>query len=182
MSPTEHVRRPSVSQRPVGPGRAAMRSVGKPTTRGWFNRMMRVFLHTPGLEKVLGRSVALIAFEGRRTGKAYETPVSYQRVNDTVIVLSRASRAWWHSLAEKPLVRLRLRGQDHAGRATVKVGRDAELDTLVGFLEHRRFDARAYGVSLEPDGKPSEADVRRLLPQIVVIRIELTDQVDRGYA
>jgi hypothetical protein len=141
--------------------------------------MMRVFLRTPGLDRLLGRSVALIAFEGRKTGKVYEIPVSYSCVGDTVAVLSRASRVWWRNLRDGPVVRLRLAGKTYSGKATVSVGGEAALDTVVGFLKGRRFDAKAYGVSLGPDGEPSETDVRRLLPGIVVIRIELTDRSRR---
>lgn len=146
----------------------------RPATRGLANKMMRVLLRTPGLDRLLGKSVALIAFEGTKTGKVYEIPVSYARVDDTVAVLSRASRVWWRNLRSGPVVRLRLAGKDYSGRATVSVGGEAELDSVVGFLKGRRFDANAYGVSLGPDGNPSETDVRRLLPGIVVIRIELT--------
>jgi hypothetical protein len=151
----------------------------RPVTRGWPNKLMRALLRTPGLQRVLGRSVALIAFQGHKTRRVFETPVSYARVCDTVVVLSRASRMWWRNLEERPVVRLRLAGRDCLGRSTVKQGDEAELDTVISFLKRRRFDAKAYGVSVEPDGKPSETDVRMLLPQIVVIRIELTGRKRR---
>lgn len=176
MSQSEPARRFAASQQsPSDSGREAMPMAGKRVTRGWLNKMMRVFLNTPGLDRMLGGSMALIAFEGRKTGKVYETPVSYARVDDTVVVLSRASRVWWRNLRERPVVRLRLAGEEYYGRSTVNVGGEAELDTVVGFLERRRFDAKAYGISLGPDGKPSETDVRTLLPGIVVIRIDVTD-------
>lgn len=150
------------------------------TTRGWPNKVMRVLLRTPGLDRVLGRSVALLAFEGRRSGKVYETPVSYARSDGTVMVLSRASRAWWRNLRERPVVRVRLAGKDYLGRSTVRLGVEAELDTVVDFLARRRFDAKAYGVALGSDGRPNEADVQRLLPLIVSIRIDLTEHITKG--
>ena len=162
-------------RRTVASDEGAVPLAKRPATRGWPNKMMRVLLRTPGLDRLLGKSVALIAFEGRKTGKVYEIPVSYARVDGTVVVLSRASRVWWRNLRESPPVRLRLAGRDHSGRSTLSVGGEAELETVAGFLERRRFDAKAYGVSLGPGGEPSETDVRRLLPGIVVIRIELTD-------
>lgn len=145
------------------------------TTPGWLNSLMKVLLQTPGLQRVVGRSVALITFQGRRTGRSYTTPVSYRRADSSVIILSRASRLWWRNLADNPEVGLRMAGRTHTGVAHAGIGEESDLGSLLAFLERRRFDAKAYGVSLGPDGRPEEADARKLLPQIVVIRVELTD-------
>jgi deazaflavin-dependent oxidoreductase (nitroreductase family) len=145
------------------------------TTPGWLNSLMKVLLHTPGLQWVFGRSVALITFQGRRTGRSYTTPVSYRRAGSSVTILSRASRVWWRNLPDEPDVELRMVGRTHTGVARAGIGEESDLGTLIAFLEHRRFDAKAYGVTLGPDGRPAEADARRLLPSIVVIRVELTD-------
>lgn len=38
------------------------------TPPSWLNAMMRTMLRTPGLERLVGKSVALISFTGRKSG------------------------------------------------------------------------------------------------------------------
>ena len=142
----------------------------------WLNVFMKAFLRTPGLQRILGRSIALITFTGRRTGTRYTIPVSYARNAASVTLLSRASRTWWRNFETRPDVELRLAGRTVTGRAVARIGDEADLATLTSFLEGRPFDAKAYGVSLGPGGEANEADARRLLPQVVIIRIELGEE------
>jgi deazaflavin-dependent oxidoreductase (nitroreductase family) len=140
------------------------------------NGFMKLFLRTPGLQRLLGRSLALLTVTGRTTGRTYTIPVSYARADGSVIVLTRRSRSWWRNLEAVPGVRLRLAGRSVSGKARVGIPGDAdEGATLTSFLTGRRFDAKAYGVALQPDGRPDEADVRALLPRVVVIRITPVD-------
>lgn len=139
-----------------------------------LNTMMKAMLRTPGLERFLGRELALITFRGRKSGRAYTTPVTYHRDGDTVIVLTKRFRVWWRNLVEDADVELRLAGRTFRGRARARVGDQKELPTLVTFLETRRHDARAYGLNLTPDGHVEPDRARALLSQIVVIRIVLT--------
>ncbi len=143
----------------------------------WVNAMVKALLETPGVERFLGRALALITVTGKRSGKAYTTPVTYYRDDDSVIVLTKRFRVWWRNLAEKPDVELRLAGRTFHGKARASVGDERELPTLVKLLEGRRADARAYGLTLGPDGKVDPGQARALLSQIVVIRIELNGPV-----
>lgn len=53
---------------------------------------MRWVLRTPGLQTMVGREVALLGFKGRKTGRSYTIPVSYQRDGDTVTVVTKKLR------------------------------------------------------------------------------------------
>ena len=139
----------------------------------WLNGMMSVLLRTPGLQNWIGESIAIITFTGRRTGKSYSTPVTYYREGDTVIVLSKKFRTWWRNFLEEPQVELRLKGRTFPGRAHVGIGDEADLRALVTFLENRRMDAKAYGVTLTREGRIRQDQARAILPQIVIIRITL---------
>jgi len=139
----------------------------------WLNGMMKVLLRTPGLQNWIGKSIALITFTGRRSGKSYSTPVTYCREGDTVIVLSKKFRTWWRNFLEEPQVELRLKGRTLRGRAHVGIGDEADLPALVTFLENRRMDAKAYGVPFTPEGRIHQDQARAILPQIVIIRITL---------
>ena len=147
-------------------------SLRAPSARS--NRMVARMLHTPGVQRVIGRALALITFTGRRTGTVYTTPVSYRREGDTVIVLTKVGRRWWRNLVPEAPVRLRLAGHDLAGTAHAQVSDESDLTTIREALADRRFDAKAFGIALQKDGRPSEADTRTLLGQVVVVRIALS--------
>lgn len=139
----------------------------------WLNAMMKLMLRTPGLQRWLGRQVALITLTGRRTGRRYTTPITYARTGDTVAALTRKSRSWWRNLSDEPVVQLRLAGKTLSARAKATIGDPATLPALVGYLEARPRDAKAYGVPLGPDGKLPEAGATALLPEVVVLNLTL---------
>ncbi len=144
------------------------------TPPSWFNSFMAWILRTPGLQRLVGGSLALITFEGRKTGTTYTTPVTYAEFDDTVVVLTKATRMWWRNLHEGAPVRLRLAGREVSGFARAAIGDEDDYAVVSEFLAHRRFDARAYGVRLGAHGRPVESSVRALLPHVVVVRIELS--------
>jgi len=162
-------------------------SVPTATPPKWFNGMMETMLHTPGLQRWIGEAIALITVTGRKTGKSYTTPVTYYRDGDTVVIITKKSRKWWRNrrLASrivattpidaymKPEVELRLKGRAYRGRATARVGEEADLPFFVKFLENRRLDAKAYGVAFTPEGQVDREQARRVLSQVVLIRITL---------
>ncbi len=146
-------------------------TTARPTPTGLRNRFMALFLRTPGVQRILGRSVAMITFEGRHSGRMYATPVSYRRIGDDVVIMSWASRQWWRNLEEGAIVGLRLAGDEFEGIASAKVADEHDLRAIGDYLEGRRMDARAYGVALGADGRPDTDGLRALLDDLVVIRI-----------
>ena len=148
-------------------------SVPTATPPKWFNGMMGALLRTPGVQSWIGNAIALLTVTGRRTGKSYTTPVTYYREGDTVIVITKKFRNWWRNLAERPEVEVRLKGRTFRGHARASIGDEAELPVFAKFLENRRLDAKAYGVTLTPEGRIHRDEARALLPQIVLVRITL---------
>lgn len=138
---------------------------------GWLNALMRVQLRTPGLQRLVGRSTALVTFTGRRSGRRFTTPISYTRIGSRVILTAHRSRKWWRNLSAQPRVVLRLAGIDVAGHARVLKG-EAALDDLTRFLERQRLLAKATGVSVA-GGKARRADVERVLEDTVVVAVDL---------
>jgi deazaflavin-dependent oxidoreductase (nitroreductase family) len=151
------------------------RAVAVPTWTppGWMNATVKLLLRTPGLQSWLGRSIALITWTGRRSGRRYTTPVSYYRSDAEVTLLTKRFRPWWRNFTEQPRVELRLAGETVRGRARASVGEEAALPRLIEFLEHNTHDAKAYGVKLGGDGRLDERDARALLPQVVVVEVAL---------
>jgi deazaflavin-dependent oxidoreductase (nitroreductase family) len=139
----------------------------------WLNVMMMAMLRTPGLQRLIGRTIALITVTGRTTGKRYTTPVTYYRDGDTVTVLTKTFRTWWRNLDANPVVDLRLAGRRHCGRAQASLGDPAALPQLIAFLEHRRRDASFYGIAFTDAGHVDETQAAAVLPHLVIITITL---------
>ena len=69
---------------------------------GWANSIMKWAVTTPGIQSWVGQGVALLSFIGRKTGKQYAIPVSYQREDDIVTVITKRQRKWGQNF-ETPL-------------------------------------------------------------------------------
>ena len=149
---------------------------GAKTPPKWLNVFMVMTLRIPILQRIVGRSVALISFIGRKTRTRYTIPVSYARDGSSLIILSRATRNWWHNFEANPHVELRLAGHIVQGRATAGLAAEDDLEAIRAFLEQRPIDARAYGLTADHDGRIDETDLRDLLGRLAVIEIELDDQ------
>jgi deazaflavin-dependent oxidoreductase (nitroreductase family) len=131
------------------------------------------------VQRVLGSTLALISVTGRRTGRTYTIPVGYDRQGGTVVVLTKRFRIWWRNLQDNPQVELRLAGRTLRAPARTGAGSEDDLSALVKFLHDRPRDAKAYGVTLAPDGRLDEGRARALLPHIVVITIPIADAGNR---
>jgi F420H(2)-dependent quinone reductase len=137
----------------------------------WANSLMKWALTTPGLQGMIGQGVALLTFNGRKTGKRYTIPVSYHREDDIVTVTTKRQRKWWHNF-ETPLeVELRLAGRTFAGKAEARSDDQDTLELMIRYLEGRPIDAKAYGLKKD---EISREKIARILPHIVVIRIEIS--------
>lgn len=137
---------------------------------GWANSFVKWALTTPVIEKWLGQTLALLTFRGRRTQKEYVIPVSYWREDDVVTIVTKRSRKWWHNFEDPAMVQLRLAGVVHEGKAGIVIDEEEILVFMLEYLAKRPVDAKAYGLGKEDIVAEK---VSALIPQIVMIRIEL---------
>lgn len=133
--------------------------------------MVRWSLRTPGLQRWIGRSTALLTFRGRRSDRLFTIPVSYARDRDRVLVSGHVRRQWWRNLYDHPDVHVRLAGVEHHGRARVLHGLEA-LDAYLTYLRVQPRIARAAGIDLH-DGDPDAQQSQAELADAVVVAIDL---------
>ena len=150
----------------------AMAEVKMPDDRppNWANSLMKWALTKPILQTTIGTGVGLLTFEGRRTAKTYTIPISYQRDGSTVTIVTKKLRKWWHNFETPTEVGLRLAGEEFTGKASLITDFDEKLDFMTDYLVNRPIDAKAYGLLKDERSRES---IARIIPQIVVIRIEL---------
>src|ERR1700712_4307876 len=91
---------------------------------------MRAALSLP-FATPLSRNLMLIAYTGRKSGKAYRQPVTYARDGD--VLLTPGGGRWPLTLAGGRPVRIRLRGRWSPARAEL-VTDAAEVERLLGVI------------------------------------------------
>ena len=137
----------------------------------WANSLMRWALTSPVLQSMIGQGVALLSFKGHKTGKPYTIPVSYQREDDVVTIITKRQRKWWHNFESPKDVELRLAGRDYTGEAEIETDDSGTLELMIEYLEKRPIDAKAYGLAKE---EITREKIARIIPHVVVIRVAIT--------
>jgi deazaflavin-dependent oxidoreductase (nitroreductase family) len=137
----------------------------------FVNRAMKFVLGSP-VHGMVSKSILLITFNGRKSGKTYTTPVSYSQQGDTVTIFTHAD--WWKNLENNKLVILRIQGREFQGLAEpVTQDQQAIAAGLTAHLRKVRFDARYYGVTFDDHGNPQADEVEKAVQTVVMIRIRL---------
>ena len=125
---------------------------------------------------MVSKSVLLISFTGRKSGKTYTTPVSYSQEGDQVFIFTHAG--WWKNL---------LAGTPPAPRSACAFGARNARDwpnrlpsdqqaIEAGLAAHLRkvpSDARWYGVSFDENGNPGADEIEKAVQTVVMVRVSL---------
>lgn len=140
--------------------------------QAFFNQFMKVILRSP-LQGLFGRSFMLITVKGRKSGKAYTTPVNYLRQGDTLTIASLRNRTWWRNLRGGSPLTLTLQGRDVQGRGTVVEDDPGVAASLTDYLHQAPNLAKYFGVALDADGKPRSVDIARAAQTRVMVQVKL---------
>lgn len=132
---------------------------------------MKFILRSP-VHGIVSKSVLLITFTGRKSGKTYTTPVDYSQDGDQVYIFTHAN--WWKNLRGGAPVTLRVRGREFQGLAEA-VAED-KVAVAAGLSQHLRkvpSDGRYYGVTFDEGGNPRAEEVEKAAQSVVMIRTRL---------
>lgn len=127
------------------------------------------------LHRVMSRSLMLLTFRGRRTGKEYTIPVGYARYGpDELVVLAGRpeGKTWWTNMRGSLPVRVRLGGRDLDGEAQLVKGEEA-LPRLTAYLEKLPRVARSLGIAPGPEGRFSREGLEALAGKVPVVAVKL---------
>jgi deazaflavin-dependent oxidoreductase (nitroreductase family) len=141
-----------------------------PTVPPLANRFMKFVLRSR-LHPMVSKTILLITFTGRKSGKTYSTPVSYSRHGDEIYVFTHGS--WWKNLRGGAPVRLLVHGRELQGLATPVEERQA---VAAGLLEHLRqvpTDAGFYGLKNTDLAAPRAAELEKAVEMVTMIRIRV---------
>ena len=137
----------------------------------FVNHTMKLILRSP-IHGVVSKTILLITFTGRKSGKIYTTPVSYSQQNDQVYVFTHAT--WWKNLRRGTPITLRIRGHEFQGLAEPVV--EDKKAVAAGLMAHLRkvpSDARYYGVTFDDHKNPRAEEVENAAQTVVMICIQI---------
>ena len=134
-----------------------------------INPTMRFFLRSP-FHVLWSRSLMLISFTGRNSGRRFTTPVRYIRIGTTVRCFTSAKNQWWRNLRDGADVVLRIEGVDKPYHAIAIVN---DPDTIRGALRDYLGlfpqDAAYHDIRLNGDKSLLNEDLERAAHNAIVI-------------
>lgn len=142
-----------------------------PTIPPFVNKTMKFVLRSPA-HGMVSKTILLITFTGRKSGKTYTTPVSYSQDGEQVHIFTHAD--WWKNLRSGMPVTLRIRGREYQGLPEpVAEDKQAIAAGLATHLRQVQSDARYYGVTFDDQGNPKADEVKQAVQNVVMIRLRL---------
>jgi hypothetical protein len=141
-----------------------------------LNPIVTGILQSP-IHGIASANLCVFSYRGRRSGKAYTTPLSYMREGSTVRLLSSHNTRWWNNFRGEPAdVEIVIAGETLRGQAitTVEDG-EAFREGVRRFLTAVPRDARVYGVKLDSGRRPREEDIATAAGHVVLVEITLAN-------
>lgn len=140
----------------------------------WFNPIM-IWLLRSGLHFLVSSNMIVLTYQGRKSGKRYTTPVSYVRDGQILTTTSSRERTWWRNLRGGTVVSVRLRGQDVRGESRAIEEPQEIVRRMTALLQKAPGLARAYGIQMDPGGRPDPDSLLQAAGSMVLIETHLED-------
>jgi hypothetical protein len=146
-----------------------------------LNVPMRALLRSP-LHGIASSNLCVLMYSGRRSGQRYETPLSYVRDGSRILLLTSRDTRWWTNFvpgvndpggASEP-VEILVAGKVLRGHAqTIHHDPERLRASARHFLTALPRDAMVYGVGLDGERRPKEADLTRALERLVMVEVAI---------
>ena len=138
----------------------------------WFNPIMKWLLRSP-FHGSIDKSTLLIRYQGRRSGKVYETPVNYVQDGNDLLITSYRQRTWWRNLLGGAEADVLLKGKEQRGTAEAFVQNEDVARYLQAYLQKVPQYAKYFHVQLDKEGKPDPNEIQRAAQERVIVRVQL---------
>lgn len=146
-----------------------------------LNVPMRVLLRSP-VHGIASSNLCVLLYTGRKSGRRYETPLSYVRDGGRVLLLTSRDTGWWTNFVPRANdagwrgepVEVLAAGEILRGRAqTIHRDREHLRAGVRHFLTKLPRDARVYGIGLDAERRPKETEIGRELERLVMVEVAL---------
>ncbi|MBI5030194.1 MAG: nitroreductase family deazaflavin-dependent oxidoreductase [Chloroflexi bacterium] len=142
------------------------------------NQFVKAILCSP-LHGLLSRSFVVLTLTGRKSGKAYSTPVNYQRQGNILRIVSFRNRTWWRNLRGGAPLIVRLNGREVEGWGSVAESNETVTAELLAYLSSAPQVAKYFDVTLDSKGCPKSEDVAQAARTHVMLQIKLNEGIER---
>ena len=134
-----------------------------------INPTMSLLLRSP-LHGLCSKSLMLITFKGRKSGKSFTTPVRYIQTNDVIRCFTSSQNQWWRNFRDGAEVVLRIEGKDSSYKALAIENQPEEIrNWLVVYLGHFPQDAAYHDIKLNKDKTLVKEDLERATHNAIVV-------------
>ena len=135
------------------------------------NDFMAWVLRSP-FHGMLSNGMMLITVTGRKTGKAYTTPVGYYEEGGCLWVLTSLDRSWWRNLQGGANVKLLLKRKSVNGFAETELNEKAVEARMYEYIKHVPQAAKPMKIRVE-NGVANAEDIARTARDRLFVRIKL---------
>jgi hypothetical protein len=135
-----------------------------------MNPLMKALLYSPFHGRV-SKSLMLLSFTGRKSGKKFTTPVGYLRQDRTIIVFTHSP--WWKNMIGGAPVSMRIQGKNTTGVAR-PVNDPVEIKSMVRNLMASSSEDRARQMGFwvdDLDASPQE--IQKAVAGTILVKIQL---------
>jgi deazaflavin-dependent oxidoreductase (nitroreductase family) len=139
------------------------------------NSIMAAVLRSP-LHGMMSRSLLLLTYTGRRSGKQFTLPLQYLEDGTTLAIWAGApgGKTWWRNFETPEAVTVRLRGVDRAGTAHLITNAAARARYVREYVSRFPYTTpsgrpKFFGKRWHPD----DAELARVADAVVMVAIEL---------
>ncbi len=132
-----------------------------------INRLLRSPWH-----RLLSKRIMIVSYRGRKSGKRYNTPISYYRNGDKVYCFTNG--VWRYNFNSDSAATLRIAGKDLSARGKVFAGHRAQqIDLMSAYFKAVPQDKKFYGIKGGAGDEPTRTHVAQALGSIVIIEFTL---------
>jgi deazaflavin-dependent oxidoreductase (nitroreductase family) len=139
----------------------------------WYNPLLTLILRSP-LHPLMSGNTLTLTYVGRKSGKAYTTPVNYVRDGDRLLATSYRTRTWWRNLRGGVSVSLRLQGRAVQAMGQTIEDEAAVIEALSAYLGKVPGWAKYFKVGLDASGQLDRNDIARAAQERVMIQFQLS--------
>jgi hypothetical protein len=138
----------------------------------WFNPIMEWILKSP-IHNLISSNTMIIYYTGRKTGKAYHTPVGYQCIGEALLTTSWKDRNWWRNFREGGEAKILLKGKFAGAHIQAFEDEATVIESLKQFIGGNQRAARMFKIDVREDGQLEPEALRKAAQERVIIRTSL---------
>lgn len=137
----------------------------------YINPSINLLLRSPW-HRLCSKRIMTVSYPGRKSGKRFNTPVSYYRSDDRVYCFTNG--VWQHNFNPESAATLRIAGDNYRAIGKLYVGdQEQQINIMSDYFKAVPQDRKFYGVKCGAEGEPIRSQVEHALGSIVIIEFSL---------